>query len=211
MSSSSSASIFNNSLLPPLVTLLNSAAHPALSPLWNVRTDSRLAEDSGVVVLRDDDEMDAGGAGTSCRDVRRGWEDEDAEQPSDTSAQASHGMTSNDLAIVPRRRTHGNLAEPVIHIQSPTLRTTYIQAGSFATSTHITSKHHHNKKHGDTLHISDQDDEAEQELALGITLPRLGIQLRPLAARELVLEIGVADARGVQARVRVSSFQVSRG
>ncbi|KAJ9111111.1 hypothetical protein QFC19_001310 [Naganishia cerealis] len=179
--------LFTATLLPPLITLLNSASHPALSPLWTrVSTDRELPEDSFVCVLRDDDDDDAHGEERKWRDVESGWEAEPREH-----FQEQERATK---AIVPRHDTPpGRLFEPVIHIQSPTLRTTFIQAGASAGAAA--------KSRG----VGGTEDQP-----LGITLPILGMQMRTLGGREVAFEVGVVDSRGVEGRVRGESWRAVR-
>ncbi|EIW72012.1 hypothetical protein TREMEDRAFT_66672 [Tremella mesenterica DSM 1558] len=85
---------------------------------------------------------------------------------------------------VPRHPTPGTLSEPVIHIQSPTLNKTYIQSGSSKTS--FTQN---------------------RIKPLGIELPFITFQFRPLGKRHVCFEIGLVDTKGLEGVVRISSFQ----
>lgn len=152
--------------VPPLVSLLNSNSIPALSPLWTRTTDPSLPDDSVICLLQDDTPYDEQGI----YEPTHGLES----APSDARINIK-------ASLVPKRRPEiGSLAQPVIHIQSPTIRTTFIQAGVLLPS------------------VS----------ALGITLPFLGIQVRPLGERPFAVEVGVVDSSGNQGRIRMSTFQV---
>ncbi|KAJ9092877.1 hypothetical protein QFC20_007250 [Naganishia adeliensis] len=61
--------------------------------------------------------------GRNCKPVTQGWETTPPSQNLDHAAQ---------LAFAPKHVAIGSLAQPVIHIQSPTIRTTYIQSGSLS-------------------------------------------------------------------------------
>ena len=71
----------------------------------------------------------------------------------------------------------------MLHIQSPEIRSTYLQAG-------ISLRHR-----------------SSQTLPLGIELPWLHVQLRPLGRRPLAIEVGVSDRDGTEGIIRLSNFQ----
>ena len=95
-------------------------------------------------------------------------------------------------AHIPKNRTRGDIAHPVIHIQSPTIRTTYIQAGCSLTESR--RQREKGKSRGDSL---------------GAELEWVGMQLKRLGKREMSFEIGIIDSRGREGMVRCSSFKVS--
>lgn len=109
--------MFAHTVQPPLISLLNSSAVPALSPLWTAHTDAQLPEDSTVCVLMDDEPASK----ENFKPVDEGWAT--SQQTQDTP-QPGAGAT----AFIPKHTTIGALAQPVIHLQSPTIRTTYIHA-----------------------------------------------------------------------------------
>lgn len=90
----------------------------------------------------------------------------------------------------------GILVHPVLHLQSPAAQDTYIQAG--------VSRHALNQSRikGKGRLLDDQP------LPLGIELPWLGMQIRPLGKRPMGFELGVVDTRGREGVIRVSSFKV---
>lgn len=120
--------MFSHTVQPPLISLLNSAAIPALSPLWTAHTDPDLPEDSAICVVMDDEptassSSSSSSEGRNWKPVTQGWGTTPPSQNLDYAAQ---------LAFVPKHIAIGSLAQPVIHIQSPTIRTTYIQSGSLS-------------------------------------------------------------------------------
>jgi len=94
--------------------------------------------------------------------------------------------------LVPRHATRGDVLHPVILIQSPTIRSTYIQAG--CSLIEAQRRREKGKYRGEPL---------------GIELEWMGLQLKRLGRREMSLEIGIVDSRGREGVVRCSSFQVS--
>lgn len=112
--------MFANTVQPALIDLLNSSSIPALSPLWTSHTDAQLPEDSTVCVLMDDEPVSP----STRKPVTQGWE---SSQQSHDAPQAEH---EPKLSLIPKHTAIGSLSQPVIHIQSPTIRTTYIQSGA---------------------------------------------------------------------------------
>jgi len=92
---------------------------------------------------------------------------------------------------IPKHATRGNISHPVVHIQSPTLNTTYIQAGCSLTK----ARRRREKGKG-------------RAGPLGVELEWIGLQLKRLGRREMGFEIGIVDRRGREGVVRCSSFQV---
>jgi hypothetical protein len=154
--------LFSHTTVPPLISLLNSNSIPALSPLWSTTTDALLPEDSVVCVLQDD-------APDEAYSANQGFES------------TTKLLLDASVSLVPKRLPPiGSIAQPVIHLQSPTIRTTYIQAGA-------------------PLASSD---------ALGIGLAYVGMQVKPLGERPFAVEFGIVDHAGNQGRIRISTFQV---
>lgn len=96
--------------------------------------------------------------------------------------------SSGSNALVGQSRIPGQLSQSVLHIQSPTLNSTYIQAG----------------------HQSGQLGRRKQTgRPLGIQLPWIHLQLRRLGEhRYLAIELCVQDHRGNEGLIRMSTFQV---
>lgn len=108
-----------------------------------------------------------------------------------------HDHPESLIDVVPDAEPHdlvndqrGSLFHYVIHLQSPTIARTYIQAGVSRAVQKATSA-------------------GMMEKPLGIELPWLGIQFRPLGTRPFSFEIGVMDPKGREGIIRVSSFKVS--
>ncbi|KAL0245698.1 hypothetical protein I308_104833 [Cryptococcus tetragattii IND107] len=93
---------------------------------------------------------------------------------------------------IPKNPTQGSIADQVIHIQSPDLRSTYIQAGCSQTAFRR------------SLKGKEQDD---MMVPLGVELPWIGMQVKKLSRRELSFEVGVVDSRGREGVIRCSSYK----
>lgn len=78
------------------------------------------------------------------------------------------------------------LCQTVLHIQSPTIRTTYIRCPP---------------------HRSSSATKGPEEL--GLTLPWMHMQVCRLGEREWAFEVGIADRAGRKGIIRCSTFQVS--
>ncbi len=152
-------------LQPPLFTLLDSSSKPALSPLFYTHIDQDLPDDSFICTLQDD-----------------------TKQPTESSQPIA--STSATPAYIPHSAAKGSTIHPVIHIQSPTVRTTYIQAGG--------SQARWNSK-----------GKGRAAEPLGVELPWLGMQIKRLGRRDLAFEVGLVDVKGGEGILRFSSFQVS--
>lgn len=98
-------------------------------------------------------------------------------------------MPASSGLVMDEAEQKGSLAHPVIHLQSPDIRRTYIQAG--VSSTRLASGSHQGVK------------------ALGIELPWLGLHFRPLGGRPTSFEVGVVDAKHREGVIRISTFKVS--
>ncbi|CDZ97847.1 hypothetical protein [Phaffia rhodozyma] len=132
----------------PLISLFSSSTYP--SPHWEARTDLALPEDSLIAPLKSD---------ASSIPVT----------PLNPSCTLIHQPNGD--------RPGKQIVHPVIHLQSPTIRTTYLRCPA--------------KSSG---------------LDLGIGLEWAHLQLRPLGRRELAVEFGVVDGRGIKGIVRASTF-----
>lgn len=111
----------------------------------------------------------------------------------ESNPRASSSSVTGHLIGAPER---GILVHPVLHLQSPAAQDTYIQAG--------VSRHALNQSRikGKGRLLDDQP------LPLGIELPWLGMQIRPLGKRPMSFELGVVDTRGREGVIRISSFKV---
>ncbi|KAI6124527.1 hypothetical protein EDD16DRAFT_1767250 [Pisolithus croceorrhizus] len=152
--------MFSGSVQPSIVCLFSSTGSQPLS-LFSVQVDAALPSDSFVHPLNDSASLPAP-PGASLISLPKAYRDEDAE------------------ACVGKQ-----LRQTVLHIQSPTLRTTFIQCpASFSFRT---------------------DDKG-----LGLKHAWLQIQVRNLG-REWSFEVGIADKTGKHGVIRCSTFQVTSG
>ncbi|GHJ84107.1 hypothetical protein NliqN6_0509 [Naganishia liquefaciens] len=159
--------LFTHTAIPPLVSLLNASSCPALTPLWTHTTDPTLPEDSAVCLVQDD--APHGGAYVPST----GYE---------AATAAAAEQIPSTVHLIPKRPADiGSLAQPVVHIQSPSIHRTYIQAGA----------------------------PSPDARSLGIDLAFLGLQIRPLGERPFAAEVGVVDSAGHHGRIRISSFQTT--
>ncbi|KAL1412779.1 hypothetical protein Q8F55_000527 [Vanrija albida] len=88
--------------------------------------------------------------------------------------------TGNSSTHVPKHTQRGSVAGHVAHLQSPRIGDTYLQAGGSSSS--------------------------KEARPLGVELAWLGLQIKPLGARGLSVEVGVVDARGREGAIRLSSW-----
>lgn len=100
-------------------------------------------------------------------------------------------LTLVPLTLEVRKSKRGReLVQTVLHLQSPTIRTTYIRCPMTTSDANVVSPE------------------------LGITLPWLHIQVRPLgngngSGRDVwAFDLGVADRSGKRGVIRASTFQV---
>lgn len=163
--------MFAKTIQPPVLSLFSStSSHPFA--LFSAHMDRDLPEDSGLVLLRDDsDEVRAGGVGVG---VGESVEVDD-KFVLRSGSEAGEGKNGKGL-----------LRQTVLHIQSPTVSSTYIRSPPLP-----------------PLPLSLDAADAE----LGIELPYVHFQLRPLGSRPLALQVGIRDVRGQRGRVRASNFQ----
>ena len=121
----------------------------------------------------------------------------DSELPSDSfvtclpDSQAS--LPETYKSYIPIHPSKGNIVQPVIHIQSPSIHTTYIQAGC----SQIEARKQREKGKGRVRCDP-----------LGVELQWVGMQVKRLGRREMSFEIGILDSRGREGIIRCSSFQV---
>lgn len=162
--------------------LLNSAS--GLSPLWRVREG--VSPKSFVTVLQDSeypgDKTLLSGPGDSL--------DADHTQPLPRHPDGRTDWTGRERQRGAfHRPTHASrsVRGRVVHVQSPR-PDTWIQAGGAG-----------------RREVRDGGD------GLGVTLPFLGVQFERLGRRGVALEIGVADAKGREGSVRLSSWKVGLG
>nr|XP_018260858.1 uncharacterized protein I303_06575 [Kwoniella dejecticola CBS 10117]OBR83016.1 hypothetical protein I303_06575 [Kwoniella dejecticola CBS 10117] len=169
-------SLLSGTIQPPLLSLLSSTSEPPLSPLFRQHTDQ--SADSSITFVEDT-----------------------------TSSLLSAGSSSS----APSRSTphtqvksesKGCISHNVIHIQSPKLRKTYIQAGR-SRSEYLRNIEKAKGK-GRAL---DEEASMSVSLPLGIELPWLSLQLKRLGRREISFEVGIVDQKGREGVVRFSSFK----
>ncbi|VDB90971.1 unnamed protein product [Peniophora sp. CBMAI 1063] len=134
----------------PLVSLFSSSSSEPLA-LFSVNTDPNLPSDSFAHLLDDATSQPA--------------------PPESVSLISPHPLDSE-------RGKGRELTQTVLHLQSPTLRTTYIRCPP----------------------------EREDVADLGLGLPQLHLQVRNLG-REWSFEVGVVDVMGRRGTIRCSTFQ----
>ncbi|OCH88408.1 hypothetical protein OBBRIDRAFT_795248 [Obba rivulosa] len=155
--------MFSSTVQPSLLSLFSSSGSSPLS-LFSTRTDTRLPEDSLICLLND--------------------ETSEPRPPSPaTLISASHEDTSADGNGI--EDPHYTLSQTVLHIQSPTLRTTYIRCPSTSTS----------------------QSGSRRRNDLGIKHPWIYMQVRNMD-REWSFEVGIVDQSGREGIIRCSTFQV---
>lgn len=145
-----SSSLFGDVVQPDSLSLFSSTSSNPFA-LWMLQQDDDLPEDSGIRLVIDQ---------------------------TDETASKDPGITHDSLVLRAEETTTGSISEPVLHIQSPAIRGTFIR--------------------------SPPDDKTQ----LGIQLPNISFQFRAIgSARPLCFEIGVRDEAGRRAAIRMSSFQ----
>ncbi|GFZ48736.1 hypothetical protein JCM24511_06485 [Saitozyma sp. JCM 24511] len=159
-------SVLAGAVQPPLMTLLSSSSHPSISPLWTTHTDPSLPSDSFITTLPD------------------------------TSYGSEAEASSSSRAYVPKHPSRGEIVGSVIHVQSPTVGTTYLQCGESLT------EYRRRVDKGKAR-------AGEGPMPLGIELGWVGLQVRRLGRREFAFEIGLVDTKGREGIVRCSSFKKS--
>ena len=96
----------------------------------------------------------------------------------------------NPLSLT--EEVEGSIIHPVIHIQSPDISKTYIQAGTSRTG-------------------YSKSNTRDKSQPLGIEIPWMGMHFRPLGSRPFSIEVGVVDAKQREGVIRISSFKVGSG
>lgn len=150
--------MFSGSVQPSIVSLFSSTGSQPLS-LFSVGVDSTLPSDSFVQLLNDATSLPAPPAPASLTSLPRTSGGDNADEPC----------------------TGKHIRQTVLHIQSPTLRTTFVQCPPSLSP-----------------RVSDK--------GLGLKHTWLQIQVRNLG-REWSFEVGVADKAGRQGVIRCSTFQ----
>ncbi|KAL4079505.1 hypothetical protein J3A83DRAFT_4457667 [Scleroderma citrinum] len=153
--------MFSGNIQPNIVSLFSSTGSQPLS-LFSVEVDSALPSDSFVHLLNDATSLPAPSVPASLISLPRTFNDEYAD----------------DLC------SGKHIRQTVLHIQSPTLRTTFIQSPSTLSP-----------------RVGDK--------GLGLKHTWLQIQVRNLG-REWSFEVGIADKAGRHGVIRCSTFQVVR-
>ncbi|KAL7409802.1 hypothetical protein BDY24DRAFT_195921 [Mrakia frigida] len=149
--------IFSSLSIPPLLSLFSSSTFP--HPLWQSSTDPFLPEDSLLLHFPSD---------------------------SPSSSPSPFPPLPPNAALVPtsinnKKKKNGSIAHPVVHLQSPNVKTTFLRFPP-----------------------------KNLQKELGLPMEWIHFVLKPLGKRELVLEVGVKDGRGFRGVVRISTFTVSR-
>lgn len=155
------AAMFSSSVQPGLVSLFSSTGTEPLS-LFGSQTDTSLPSDSFICLLNDSSSQPAPSAPQLL--ITANVPDED-----DTHASPNH-----------------TLYQTVLHIQSPTVQTTYIRCPPKRSSNATRGR---NGRH------------------LGLKHPWLHLQVRNMG-REWAFEVGLVDQSGREGVVRCSTFQV---
>ena len=159
---SSPAAMFSSAVQPALVSLFSSTGSDPLS-LFECRTDKSLPSDSFVSLLNDSTSKPAPPPPRTLLALSGPGEDSDAH------------LSSPNYA----------LDQTVLHLQSPTLRTTYIRCPASATA-------------GTGSAAREQ---------LGLKHPWIHLQVRNMS-KEWAFEIGIVDQAGRAGVVRCATFQV---
>lgn len=157
---------------PPILSLFSSSdTFP--SPLWSQHTDPQLPAESIIFPLLSDvssaprDALPSDSALVHCN------------PPSFVSDPPDSSSASASASSHVQQTPHGLLTHPVIQIQSPSIRTTYLRCPPSSSS------------------------------ELGIESEWLHVQFRRLGGRrEVAIEVGLKDGRGTEGRVRLGSFIV---
>ncbi|KAI0764603.1 hypothetical protein BD413DRAFT_169325 [Trametes elegans] len=152
--------MFSNAIQPSVVSLFSSTGSDPLS-LFSEHTDAALPSDSFTCILDDATSEPAPPAPRKLISV-----DDD------------QGVSSPDYT----------LGQSVLHIQSPTTRTTFIRCPPKAVS-----NSHHNAVRRSTA-------------ALGLKHPWIHLQVRSLR-REWAFEVGIVDQSGREGIIRCATFQ----
>ncbi|KAF8496952.1 hypothetical protein JB92DRAFT_2746173 [Gautieria morchelliformis] len=156
--------MFSRAVQPPILSLFSSTSTECLS-LFSVHTDPSLLSDSFVHVL-DDESSQPEPPPPKTLIIPIVFDD----------AAGREGDTSNTNSF--------SISGPVLHIQSPTLRSGYIRCPP----THW------------------RPDAAQRDRDLGIKLGWIHVQVRNMG-REWCFEVGVVDQTGREGRIRCSTFQ----
>lgn len=152
--------MFLSALQPPIISLFSSTGDTPLA-LFSSSRDTALPADSFSCLLNDATSLP---------------------QPAEQCALISPPVlerVSDDAESTANSGTGYSLANTVLHIQSPTLRTTYVRCPPTSGDGQV----------------------------LGIKHPWIHFQIRSLG-REFSLEVGVVDKSGKEGIVRCSTFQV---
>lgn len=101
---------------------------------------------------------------------------------------------ASSSSMVAQNEQRGSLQHQVVHIQSPDISKTYIQAG--CSKSECQRRLEKGKLKGGEV------------LPLGVELGWVGMHIKRLGRRDFAVEVGVVDARGREGAIRVSSFKV---
>lgn len=165
--------MFSHSVLPSLLSLFSSTNDLPLQ-LFSEHTDSVHVKESFIHLLVDDDPA-------THSQIRKKFVNE---RPSHSHLNGRVPLvgTETEGLIMGEESGRRRLCQTVLHIQSPTLPSTYIRCPPLRGAT-------------------------TNGKELGLTLPCMHMQVRTLG-REWVFECGVADRAGRKGVIRFSTFKV---
>ena len=118
----------------------------------------------------------------------------DSARPSQSSIEVLPDVQRSGTGL-PKTEVRGALYHEVVHIQSPDITGTYIQAGC--------SLAEHRRRMGNGK------GKTREVEPLGIEASWAGFHIRPLGLRDFSLELGVVDSRGKEGIIRISTFKAS--
>ncbi|EPQ32227.1 uncharacterized protein PFL1_00424 [Pseudozyma flocculosa PF-1] len=159
--------MLRNAVQPSLVSLFSSTSSSPFA-VFSMHVDLDLPEDSGLILLRDHDDRRADIPANDATELQRDPRRFQLRVDAPGSGQSS---------------MRGLLEDTVLHIQSPTIKTTFIRTPPL------------NERRSSSGEV------------LGLELPYLHLQFRPLGSKPFMVEVGVRDIRGKRARIRLSNFQ----
>lgn len=178
--------MFRNTVLSSPISLFSSTSSNSLS-LFSLHVDPSLPEDSACVLLQDDTdqriEIPSNDATLLYRDPKQ------FKLRSSNLQSASAEEKENLGAEGKVERKPQLLTQSILHLQSPTISTTFIRSPPLVSLKDLES------------------DSTNYFTELGLKNSRIHFQLRPLGSRPLVIEIGIKDVKNQLGRIRLSNFQ----
>lgn len=156
--------MFQNIVQPPIISLFSSTSSDCLS-LFSVQVDPNRPSESFIHILEDDTSLPLPSPTKTMIGLMK------LDRSSDEEEQSNYGFS---------------ISSPVLHIQSPTLPSTFILCPP----------------------IGWRNGAMNRERDLGIKLGWLHLQVRNLG-KAWSFEVGVVDPSSHEGRIRCSTFQVS--